>query len=119
MLSIQVEDPTTVVNLAVIAGALALFVSPNVINFIKDLGFQWPNWLKTVASVVGGFAVAFVAVVAEGGWGVVDVTNWAGFWLPFLALLIPAWITQQVAWSNFWKATTAGEFVASIGTGHP
>ena len=115
------ESIEVYIQFAAWATILSGVVTPNVINLLKNMGFEWPNWFKTAVSVVGAAVASFVAIGLGAGWDVVQLwpPDWTGFVAPVLAGMLATYPMQLTAWRNLWKDTRPGEFVASIGTGHP
>ena len=96
------------------AGLFGGVVTPNAMNFIKDLGFRWPAWLKLTVSIVGAGVASFLTIGVAEGW-TVEVTSVDNFWQPLLAGLVVTYPIQLTAWRNLWKTTVVGLGVAAIG----
>lgn len=89
-------------------------VTPNAMNFIKDFGFTWPDWLKYTVSIVGAGIASFLAIGFAEGWSS-EVLSWGEFWQPLVAGLAITYPVQLTAWRNLWKTTTVGTGLAAVG----
>ncbi len=96
------------------AGLFGGVVTPNAMNFIKDVGFRWPSWLKLTVSLVGAGIASFLTIGFAEAW-TVEVASFENFWQPLLAGLVVTYPIQLTAWRNLWKSTKAGLAVAAIG----
>ncbi len=96
------------------SGLFAGVVTPNAMNFIKDVGFHWPSWLKTAVSIIGAALASFLAIGVAEGW-TVEVADFENFWQPLLAGLVITYPVQLTAWRNLWKSTVAGLAVTAVG----
>lgn len=115
------EDVATYIQFGAWASLFAGIATPNIINLFKNVGFEWPDWFKLTVSIVGAAVASLAAVAVSAGLDVVQVwpPDWSGFVAPLLAGMAVTYPVQLTAWQNLWKTTTAGEFVSSLGTGHP
>ncbi len=110
---------TFTIDFLVFSALFGGLVTPPAIDFIKNLGFNWPQWLKRGVAIVGAALASFLAIGFGEGWAVIDPTDWEGFIQPLIAGIAVTWPVQYAAWSGLWKKSPAGEFLASVGAPHP
>lgn len=100
--------------------SLFAMVSPLLISFVKNLGFNWPEWLKNVFAVIMALVGSFIAYGSAAGWTDIPFGDVSMFWTPLIIGMVLVFAEQLATYSGFWKPDWNGAetWTAKLGTPH-